>query len=82
MGFDGTTMSQRLRVMLDSLRPAGIILFKRNLEHAERTHALLNAAQKAAETPMFLCVECARDMLQRDEIIIPKIHLDGDEEAV
>jgi len=29
-----------------------------------------------------LCVECARDMLQRDEIIIPKIHLDGDEEAV
>jgi len=33
-------------------------------------------------TPMFLCVECARDMLQRDEIIIPKIHLDGDEEAV
>jgi beta-N-acetylhexosaminidase len=57
MGFDGTEMSSRLRIMLDKLRPGGIILFKRNIEHAEQTHALLSAAQKISKTPLFLCVD-------------------------
>jgi beta-N-acetylhexosaminidase len=57
MGFDGTEMSSRLRVMLDTLRPGGIILFKRNIEHAEQTHALLSAAQKISKTALFLCVD-------------------------
>ncbi len=50
-------MSSRLRVMLDTLCPGGIILFKRNIEHAEQTHALLSAAQKISKTPPFLCVD-------------------------
>lgn len=73
MGFDGTVMSQRLRVMLDSLQPAGIILFKRNLEHAEQTHALLSGAQKAAETPLFLCVDMEGGTVDRLRNVIAPI---------
>lgn len=57
MGFDGTAVSQRLRVMLDTFQPGGIILFKRNLEEAGQIHSLLSVAQKASATPMFLCVD-------------------------
>jgi beta-N-acetylhexosaminidase len=57
MGFDGTGMSARLRVMLDTLCPGGIILFKRNIHDAAQTHALLRDAQRAVETPLFLCVD-------------------------
>jgi beta-N-acetylhexosaminidase len=57
MGFDGTAMSSRLRVMFDTLRPGGIILFKRNIHDAEQTHALLHDAQRRAATPMFLCID-------------------------
>jgi beta-N-acetylhexosaminidase len=73
MGFDGTVMSQRLRVMLGSLQPAGIILFKRNLEHAEQTHALLSEAQKAATTPMFLCVDMEGGTVDRLRDVIAPI---------
>ena len=73
MGFDGTAMSQRLRVMLGSLTPGGIILFKRNLEHAEQTHALLSAAQKANHTPMFLCVDMEGGTVDRLRDVIAPI---------
>ena len=73
MGFDGTGMSQRLRVMFESLAPAGIILFKRNLEHAEQAHALLSGAQKSAETPMFLCVDMEGGTVDRLRDVIAPI---------
>jgi beta-N-acetylhexosaminidase len=73
MGFDGTAMSQRLSVMLGSLNPAGIILFKRNLEHAEQAHALLSGAQKVAETPMFLCVDMEGGTVDRLRDVIAPI---------
>ncbi len=57
MGFDGTAMTQRLHVMLSKFQPGGIILFKRNIEDAAQTHALLREAQKASSVPMFLCVD-------------------------
>jgi beta-N-acetylhexosaminidase len=57
MGFDGTSLSPRFRLMLATLCPGGIILFKRNIEEPAQTHALLREAQKAAATPMFLCVD-------------------------
>ena len=57
MGVEGTVMSQRLRVMLEKFQPGGVILFKRNLENAEQTHALLCEMQKATATPMFRCVD-------------------------
>lgn len=77
MGFDGTAWSQRLRLMLDSLQPAGIILFKRNLEHAEQTHALLSQAQKNSSTPMFLCVDMEGGTVDRLRDVIapiPPVH--------
>ena len=73
MGFDGTAVSQRLRVMLGSLQPGGIILFKRNLEHAEQTHALLSAAQKTTDTPMFLCVDLEGGTVDRLRDVIAPI---------
>ena len=57
MGFDGTGISARLRSMLGTLNPGGIILFKRNIEEPAHVHALLRAAQQAVSTPMFLCVD-------------------------
>jgi beta-N-acetylhexosaminidase len=57
MGFDGTLMSQRLRVMISTFQPGGIILFRRNLDDAAQTHALLHEAQTAGPVPMFLCVD-------------------------
>lgn len=72
MGFDGTAVSSRLQIMLDTLSPAGIILFKRNLEHAEQTHALLRQAQKLSATPMFLCVDMEGGTVDRlRDVIAP-----------
>ncbi len=58
---------------LTASQPAGIILFKRNLEHAEQTHALLSGAQKTAETPMFLCVDMEGGTVDRLRDVIAPI---------
>lgn len=57
MGFDGTDVSARLRSMLGTLNPGGIILFQRNIEEAAQVHGLLRHAQQVVGTPMFLCVD-------------------------
>ncbi len=57
MGFDGTDVSARLRSMLGTLNPGGIILFKRNIEEAPQVHALLRHTQRVVAIPMFLCVD-------------------------
>ena len=57
MGFDGTFVDQRLRTVLITLRPGGVILFKRNIEEARQTHALLRDAQKVLGEPLFRCVD-------------------------
>ncbi len=57
MGFDGTDVSARLRSMLGTLNPGGVILFNRNIEEATQVHALLRHAQRVVATPMFLCVD-------------------------
>lgn len=72
MGFEGATVSQRLRVMLETFQPGGIILFKRNLEDAEQIHSLLSEAQKASAKPMFLCVDMEGGTVDRlREVIAP-----------
>jgi beta-N-acetylhexosaminidase len=72
MGFEGIEYSERLRVMLGSLQPGGIILFKRNLETAEQTHKLLSTAQKSSRTPMFLCVDMEGGTVDRlRDVIAP-----------
>ena len=72
MGFDGTSLSQRLRVMLEALEPGGIILFKRNLEDGEQTYSLLSGAQKVGAMPMFRCVDMEGGTVDRlREVIAP-----------
>src|SRR5208283_4275681 len=72
MGFDLTSVSARLRLMLATFCPSGIILFKRNIEEAAQTHALLREAQKAVSTPMFLCVDMEGGTVDRlRDVIAP-----------
>ena len=72
MGFDGTTVSARLRLMLATLCPAGLILFKRNIDEPAQPHALLREAQKAVATPMYLCVDMEGGTVDRlRDVIAP-----------
>src|SRR5271165_7326206 len=57
MGFDGVEVSARFKTMLATLSPGGVILFKRNIEEARQTHALLRETQKVVGRPLFRCVD-------------------------
>ena len=46
MGFDWHRMAARLADDAGNVQPGGVILFKRNIEEAEQTHALLREVQK------------------------------------
>ena len=72
MGCGGTTMSARLRSMLGTLHPGGVILFQRNIEEAAQTHALLREVQHAVSTPLFLCVDMEGGTVDRlRDVIAP-----------
>jgi len=72
MGFDGSGLSARLRFMLGTLSPAGIILFKRNIEEPAQVHRLLRESQKAISTSMFLCVDMEGGTVDRlRDVIAP-----------
>ena len=73
MGFDGTTLSDPPAAHAgNACQPGGIILFKRNIEEAAQTHALLRDAQKAVATPMFLCVDMEGGTVDRlRDVIAP-----------
>jgi beta-N-acetylhexosaminidase len=57
VGFEGTEMTTRLTSLLMRLRPAGVILFARNIETPEQTSRLLRDCQKCVSTPLFTCVD-------------------------
>jgi beta-N-acetylhexosaminidase len=69
-GFDGGELSSGLRTMLKTLRPGGIILFARNIESPRQTHALLKAAQKESETPLFRCIDMEGGTVDRLKDVI------------
>ena len=54
VGLEGTELTALERAWLKLLRPAGIILFRRNIENAKQTRALL------AEATTFCAPHCAR----------------------
>src|SRR5208282_3432421 len=54
VGLEGTGLTALERAWLKLLRPAGIILFRRNIENAKQTRALL------AEATKFCAPHCAR----------------------
>jgi beta-N-acetylhexosaminidase len=57
VGFDGTEMSPRLADLLYRIQPAGVILFARNIVHAQQTHKLLKDCRAAAGEPLFTAVD-------------------------
>jgi beta-N-acetylhexosaminidase len=73
IGFDSTELSTRLRLTLATFQPGGIILFKRNIEDATQTHALLHSAEQAVRTPMFLCVDLEGGTVDRLRDVIAPI---------
>jgi beta-N-acetylhexosaminidase len=58
LGFTGTTVSPELAQRLADRRPAGVILFARNLEHPEQIARLTNALQEqAAGSPLLIAID-------------------------
>src|SRR5260370_8029804 len=57
MGFEATSFEPNLENMLKEWQPSGVILFARNMESAQQTHALLAACRKALSIRPFLCVD-------------------------
>jgi beta-N-acetylhexosaminidase len=73
MGFEGTAVSARLRTMLLTFQPGGVILFKRNIEEAAQTHALLREAQKASAIPLFRCVDMEGGTVDRFRDVVGRM---------
>jgi beta-N-acetylhexosaminidase len=57
VGIEGTELSALETAWLKLLRPAAVILFRRNIESVEQTHALLRATGQAVETALFRCID-------------------------
>jgi beta-N-acetylhexosaminidase len=57
IGFDGTEMNAALRSLLTRIQPAGVVLFKRNIQSPLQTWTLLRECQKAVAKPLFRCVD-------------------------
>ncbi len=72
MGFDGTAMSPRLRTMISTLQPGGVILFRRNIEEAQQTYELVRESAKTMQVPGFLCVDLEGGTVDRlRDVIAP-----------
>jgi beta-N-acetylhexosaminidase len=57
VGLEGTALTALERAWLKLLRPAGIILFRRNIEDAKQTRALLTEATKFCTKPYMAFVD-------------------------
>ncbi len=72
LGFDGVETSAKLRTMLATLQPGGVILFARNLRTPEQTWTLLHECQRAVLKPLFLCVDMEGGTVDRlKDVIAP-----------
>jgi len=72
MGFDGTEMSPKLRTMISSLQPGGIILFRRNIEAAQQTYDLVQECRKSIQFPAFTCIDLEGGTVDRlRDIVAP-----------
>jgi beta-N-acetylhexosaminidase len=57
VGLEGTELSALESAWLQLLRPGGVILFRRNIESAAQTHALLEATRQTVALPMLRCID-------------------------
>jgi beta-N-acetylhexosaminidase len=72
MGFDGTEMTPKLRTMISTLQPGGVILFRRNIEQPLQTYELVRESRKTMKTPGFLCVDLEGGTVDRFRDLIAK----------
>jgi beta-N-acetylhexosaminidase len=57
VGLEGTELTGMERAWLKLVRPAGVILFRRNIVDARQTRALLNESTALCTTNSFRCVD-------------------------
>jgi beta-N-acetylhexosaminidase len=57
MGFDGTEISPKLRTMISTLQPGGIILFRRNIESPQQAFNLVQECRSLIPVPPFTCID-------------------------
>ncbi len=70
LGYDGLAVDSKLRTVLSTLQPSGVILFARNIETPQQTWRLLRDSQAATQTPMFLCVDLEGGTVDRLKNVI------------
>jgi beta-N-acetylhexosaminidase len=73
MGFDGAEFSLRLRTMLATFQPGGVILFKRNIAEITQTQSLLRGIEKATTIPLFRCVDMEGGTVDRFRDVVAPI---------
>lgn len=64
-GLEGTALTSTERAWLKLIRPAGIILFRRNIEEPEQTIQLLREATEIAGGLTFRCVDLEGGLVDR-----------------
>lgn len=64
-GLGGTSLSATETAWLRLLQPSGVILFRRNIEEAAQTHALLSSVCAVVEGPLFRCIDAEGGSVDR-----------------
>ena len=57
VGLEGAQLTAMESAWLRLLQPGGVILFRRNIENAAQTHALLHSAAQAVDHPLLRCID-------------------------
>jgi beta-N-acetylhexosaminidase len=65
VGVAATSLSDEERSWIQTIRPGGLILFRRNIEEATQTGDLLRQADRLGATPLFRCVDLEGGLVDR-----------------
>ena len=65
VGVDGVELTAIERAWLKLIRPAGVILFRRNIEQPAQVASLLREATEISGTPLFRCVDLEGGLVDR-----------------
>lgn len=72
VGVESTSLTAAEQAWMKRIRPGGIILFRRNIEAAAQTAALLREADRLGTVPLFRCVDEEGGLVDRfREVIHP-----------
>lgn len=71
-GVESTSLAPAERAWIRRIRPGGVILFRRNIDSAPQTAALLRDADRLGTTPLFRCVDLEGGLVDRlRDVICP-----------